>query len=227
MNQFNWTEESEKQWNQSADHWSSRSKKMWETGSRKDIIPFLAQYVPVNSVICDLGCGDGYGSRKLTLAGYSVTGVDVSDDMLHKAYTLNSDNNARFEKADIGHLPFSDGSFDALMAINSLEWTESPLQVLDEMNRVLKRDGKACVAILGPTAGPRTNSFPRLYGKKSICNTMMPWEFERLLKENGWQKLDEFGVYKQDSIGVSMEKLPLNLKQALSFFWVFMLKKSR
>ena len=41
------------------------------------------------------------------------------------------------------------------MAINSLEWTEEPLRALNEIKRVLKSDGYACIAILGPTAKPR------------------------------------------------------------------------
>ena len=51
--------------------------------------------------------------------------------------------------------------------------------------------------MLGPTAGPRKQSFPRLYGKLVICNTMMPWEFERLALENGWEKVDELTVFKK------------------------------
>ena len=34
------------------------------------------------------------------------------------------------------------------MAINSLEWTEEPLRALNEIKRVLKKDGYACIAIL-------------------------------------------------------------------------------
>ncbi|MFS8630883.1 MAG: class I SAM-dependent methyltransferase, partial [Bacillales bacterium] len=106
-----------------------------------------------------------------------------------------------------------------------LEWTENPLRALAEMKRILKDGGKACVGMLGPTAGPRKQSFPRLYGKRVICNTMMPWEFERLALENGWEKVDELTVFKKDALKLPTERLSGELRQALSFMHVFMLEK--
>lgn len=225
MKDFNWTKEAEKLWDQQADHWNSRSRKMWESGSRKDIIPFLERYVISGAKVCDLGCGDGYGSLKLSSAGFKVVGVDVSVDMIQKAKIINEGHTSQFVKDDIGSLKFPDESFDAVLAINSLEWTESPLKVIEEIKRILIPNGRACVGILGPTAAPRINSYQRLYGDKVICNTMMPWEFERLACENGLKKISEFGVYKRESEGLPIENLPVSLKQALAFLWVFMLEK--
>jgi ubiquinone/menaquinone biosynthesis C-methylase UbiE len=218
---FNWVDESEKQWNERAETWHSNSKEMWETGSRKDIIPFLKKHLKMETSICDLGCGDGYASYKLASEGYKVTGVDLSEQMLEKAKQRAVDT-AKFIKADISCVPVEPGSFDALIAVNSLEWTENPLNVLHEMKRVVKKDGLMCIAILGPTAMPRVNSYRRLYGEKVICNTMMPWEFGKLADENGLLKLDEMGVYKRGADKLPIEKLTLDLKQALSFMWVYM-----
>lgn len=225
MNEFKWSQEAEKLWDERSDFWNSRSREMWEKGSRKDIVPFFQKYVKSHAVICDLGCGDGYGSYKFAQAGYHVTGIDVSEDMIVKAKSLNSDTTANFQKGDISRLPFADNSFDAVVAINSLEWTESPLEVLKEMQRVVKPGGKACVGILGPTATPRTNSYRRLYGEQVVCNTMMPWEFERLAEENGWSKEAEFGVFKRETKHLKDEALSSTMKQALTFMSLFLLKK--
>jgi hypothetical protein len=73
---------------------------------------------------------------------------------------------------------------------------------------------------------PRTNSYRRLYGEEVICNTMMPWEFEQLANENGWEKLDELPVYKRGADAINLHNVPTDLKQALSFMWVFMLKRT-
>lgn len=113
------------------------------------------------------------------------------------------------------------------MAINSLEWTEDPLKVIHEMKRIVKDDGLICIAILGPTAMPRTNSYRRLYGEKVICNTMMPWELEKLAEENGLQKVDEIGVYKRGVDKLPVESLSLDLRQSLSFMWVFLFKYNK
>jgi ubiquinone/menaquinone biosynthesis C-methylase UbiE len=224
MKSFNWEVESEKQWDGMAASWNSRSRGMWETGSRKDIVPFMKKFVPAGAAVCDLGCGDGIGSGKLAEAGYVVTGIDVSEEMLEKA-RLNPDNgNISFCKANISDSGSPDNAFDAVMAINSLEWTISPYESLEEMGRILKPGGYACIGILGPTAGPRVNSYRRLYGEEVICNTIMPWELEKLAEENGWKKVGEYGIYKKAASKISLGSLPVELQQSLSFMWVFMFK---
>ena len=73
--------------------------------------------------------------------------------------------NLSFIIGDLTSLPFENEKFVSVIAINSLEWTEAPLQALNEIKRVLGKEGYACIAILGPTAKPRENSYSRLYGK--------------------------------------------------------------
>jgi len=198
---------------------------MWEEGSRKTIVPFILKHIPQESYLADLGCGDGYGSWKLNQAGYHVVGVDLSKEMIAKAKKRGVNEHLTYSQGDLTHLPFQNESFSGLVAINSMEWTEEPLKALNEMKRVLKKNHFLCLGLLGPTAGPRANSYRRLYGEPVICNTMMPWEFSQLAKENGWQVVDGKGVYKQ---GVQEEKiadLPTELEQALTFMWLFMLRK--
>ncbi len=45
----------------------------------------------------DIGCGNGYFTRALTKAGYSVCGVDVSEQMLNKAQELSLKEGLRTE----------------------------------------------------------------------------------------------------------------------------------
>ncbi|WP_041966976.1 class I SAM-dependent methyltransferase [Mesobacillus selenatarsenatis] len=222
MDTFDWELESEKHWDSRADFWNSRSRGMWETGSRKDIVPFIKRFVPTGSMVCDLGCGDGTGSEKLVEAGYVVTGIDVSEEMLERARQNPRNEDCIFRKGNLSDCESPDNHFDAVMAINSIEWTNHPYESLKEMARILKPDGYACISILGPTAGPRSNSFSRLYGEEVICNTIMPWEFERLALENGWRKTGEFGVFKKAAEQLPHGSLPVELQQSLSFMWVFM-----
>ncbi len=222
MGTYDWKTESEKQWDGMAESWNSRSIGMWETGSRKDIVPFIKEFIPASSTLCDLGCGSGAGSLKLAEAGYSVTGIDLSEEMLEKARQNTSDGQCIFVKGNLAECGSPDHSFDAVMAINSIEWSNSPYESLKEVTRILKPGGFACIGILGPTAGPRINSFRRLYGEEVLCNTIMPWELERLAEKNGWEKVGEYGVYKKAAEQLSLGSLPLELQQALSFMWVFM-----
>ncbi|MFD1038317.1 class I SAM-dependent methyltransferase [Virgibacillus byunsanensis] len=224
-NSFNWHQEAKLQWDNRATFWNERSTNMWDNGSRKEIVPFVQKYVTTGSNILDIGCGDGYGSYKLHYLGYNVTGVDISSEMISRATKRLKNEDITFLQGDIMNLSFEDNSFDSLMAINVLEWTEVPAKALLEINRVLKKDGLLCVGILGPTAGPRGNSYPRIHGEKTIANTMMPWEFQQLAKEYKLEYLDGFGVYKEEVKKHHLEGLPLELKQALTFMWVFMLRK--
>lgn len=223
---FDWEKETEAMWDTYADSWSKRSRSMWLEGSRKAIIPFIEQHVPKGQHILDIGCGDGYGSSKLHEAGFYVTGVDLSNEMIARAKERNGDEMMSFVQGNVMNMPFTDQTYDGLMAINVLEWTETPALALKELQRVVKTDGLLTVGVLGPTAGPRENSYPRLYGEPSICNTMMPWEFEKLAADHGLEYVDGFGVYKDKVNEAHYHNLPLQLKQALTFMWIFMLRKS-
>ncbi|MCH1627358.1 class I SAM-dependent methyltransferase [Ferdinandcohnia quinoae] len=226
MTNFNWHSESEKQWNNRADFWNQQSQRMWDSGSRSTIIPFFSQYVSKGSKVLDAGCGDGYGSYKLSENGYDVIGIDLSTEMIEKANPRQYAGKLSFLQSDLSALPFDNGTFNAVMAINSLEWTERPLVAINELNRVTKNGGIGCIALLGPTAGPRQNSFRRLYNETVICNTMMPWEFKQLVQENGWDILDGKAVYKEGVRNETVDGLPEELKQSLSFMWIFIIKKS-
>jgi hypothetical protein len=41
MTSFNWEKEVETQWDSRAHFWNERSRNMWDSGSRKDIVPFI------------------------------------------------------------------------------------------------------------------------------------------------------------------------------------------
>lgn len=224
MENTSWNENVKTSWNNKAAFWHANSVEMWERGSRKEIIPFFKEHMPTGKYIADIGCGDGYGSTLLRNEGYRVVGMDISEEMIRLA-NMNKDKNLDFVVGDVQALPFKNEQFDGIIAINCLEWAESPIQALQDLHRVTKKSGFACVGILGPTAKPRENSYPRLIGEVAICNTMMPWEFERLAGENGWRKIAEKGVYKRGVSEGILGRLPNDLKQALTFMQLFMLQR--
>ncbi|WP_223701956.1 class I SAM-dependent methyltransferase [Sutcliffiella deserti] len=225
MKTFNWNKETEKQWNERADYWHQNSENMWLKGSRSTIIPFIKDRLQAGSSILDAGCGDGFGSYLLAENNYKVTGIDIAEKMINRAIEKRDHPNIIFKQGDLTKLPIENENVDAIMAINSIEWVEHPLDVLDEFRRITKEKGILFLGLLGPTAGPRANSFPRLYDQKAICNTMMPWEFEQLAQENGWELLDGMPVYKEEAKKIDDSALPRHLKQALTFMWLFMLQK--
>lgn len=208
-------------WDKDAETWHNQAESMWETGSRKSILPFIDSYIHKNNTVLDAGCGSGYSSFLLSKLECIVKGIDLSSTMITLANTHYHNNNLTYEVADICHTPFSDCTFDVILYINSIEWTKKPLLTIYEMNRLLKKNGKVCISLLGPTAFPRTNSYERLYDKDVSCNTMMPWELEQLMLEHDFVMIKEQGIYgniPQDFL----QQLPKKHQQALAFSWLFL-----
>lgn len=223
---FDWQKEAQEEWDERASFWNERSKNMWDLGSRKEIIPFIQKHIKIGLKIIDIGCGNGYGTYKLKKSGYDAEGIDISMKMVNLARQQFNDKGISFQQGDINQLPYPDNYFDGAMVINVLEWTGNPSKALKEMKRTLKNNGYLCAGILGPTAGPRAHGYNKVYGEDVIINSMMPWEFLQLAKESGFKLSDSFGVYKKEVKEHHINGLSRQLKQALSFMWVFMLRKN-
>jgi len=222
---FDWEKVVTNTWDQHAVDWDERSQRMWEYGSRKKIIPFIQAHVKEGSHVLDVGSGSGYGSLKLHQSGYRVIGVDISEEMIRLANKYRKGDALTFKQGDVCNLSFLDQTFDAIMSINVLEWTKTPVKALSELTRILKQDGLLCVGILGPTAGPRGHSYRRLYGEDVIQNTMMPWEFLQLAKEHHYDLVACEMVWKKEMNQFNPTSLPYQMQQALAFMSVFMLQK--
>lgn len=217
-----WKEGVQQAWDENAPNWSAHSKNMWETGSRKTILPFCEKHFKELGEVLDIGCGNGYSTSLLQEKMFRPVGIDVSNEMIR--FARKSYPELSFHQGDIQQLPYEKASFDGVLMINVIEWTPSPKEVLYELNRIMKRDGMMCAGILGPTAGPRKVSFNRLLGETAIMNTMMPWEFITLAEQNGFKAVDQQIVPKNWDNNIRGE-LPLLAQQALSFMTVVMLKK--
>jgi ubiquinone/menaquinone biosynthesis C-methylase UbiE len=116
----------------------------------------------------DLGCGPGYLALRLAQVapGLSVTGLDLSDEMLAEAETharrSGVQDRVAFKNGDVAHIPFPDGSLDLVVSTLSLHHWSDPVAVLDEIARVLRppdvaagrRGGSFLVADLRRDMGP-------------------------------------------------------------------------
>ena len=90
-----------------------------------------------NPRILDVGCGTGATMGFLERYG-EVTGVDISPQAVKYG---REQGRARLCLADGGHLPFVEGSFDLVTALDLLEHLEQDPVGLREMWRVLKNEG--------------------------------------------------------------------------------------
>lgn len=107
---------------------------------------------PEDSVL-EIGYGPGRAIEALAMAAVNgkVAGVDVSEVMLTQAQKRNrraiEAGRVDLRLGSVSELPFSDHSFDKVLAINSLHHWPSPLQGLQEVRRVLKKGGTLLLAL--------------------------------------------------------------------------------
>jgi SAM-dependent methyltransferase len=84
--------------------------------------------------LVDVGCGTGSHTVAFQDAGWTVTGVDVSADMLRRARERGLD----VVQADATALPFDDATFDAAISIFTHTDVEDFAAVVREIARVLR-----------------------------------------------------------------------------------------
>ena len=103
---------------------------------------FIKSY-PHNSIILDIGCGNG---RNMTNKNYNFYGVDncIKFVELSKKITPN------VYLSEMTNLPFPDNYFDAIISIASFHHLSTIIrrnECLKEMYRVLKPNGKILLSI--------------------------------------------------------------------------------
>ena len=113
----------------------------WHRGRRRIIESFVKEICKGfkhRPRILDVGCGTG-GNLKLLSQFGDAEGVDVSIDALEFCRQRGL-NNVRLGAAE--ELPFEDGTFDLVTALDVVEHIDDDIAGLREFRRVLKPDGR-------------------------------------------------------------------------------------
>ena len=96
--------------------------------------------------ILDVGCGPGfYVDELLERVGPagSVVGIDRSPQMLELAARRTEEHaNVELHEADATSLPVADGSFDAVVSVQVLEYVPDIARALAEVGRALRPGGR-------------------------------------------------------------------------------------
>ena len=98
----------------------------------------------VNSIL-DVGCGNGWVAKEFIPKGKKVFSLDISLTNPSKAKQLYQSQNHFGIVADSFHLPFSNESFDCVIASEIIEHVVNPADFIKELFRVVKRGGKLII----------------------------------------------------------------------------------
>ena len=124
-----------------------------------------------DGAVLDLGCGDG----RLTLAlrGRRIVGADVSRVALERARARVTEQDIELVELTPGAvLPFGDGTFDLVLAAETIEHVVDVQTFLAEARRVMAPDGE--LAVTTPAHGRRTGLSMLLRGFERSFDPLSP-----------------------------------------------------
>jgi arsenite methyltransferase len=114
--------------------------------------PFSLGRLESGERVADLGCGAGTDTlvaAQMVGPDGSVTGIDMTPEMLTKAGTAKAElgvTNVEFFEGEIERLPFEDGTVDVVISNGVIDLVPDKDAVFAEVFRVLKPGGRIQIA---------------------------------------------------------------------------------
>lgn len=104
-----------------------------------------------NTLIVDVGCGTGLLSKILVSNGFEVIGVDISLESLRVLQQRES--KICVIQADAILLPIIDDACNSVVSLGAWRHFSDPRRVIEEVVRILKKDGTLIVGYFPPAIG--------------------------------------------------------------------------
>lgn len=112
--------------------------------------------------VLDCGMGPGRLLVELERRGWTVSGVDLSGEMVERARSRLPQSDERLRQGSIESIPFPAESFDAAVATGVLEYVDDLPRALSEVARVLRPGG---VLVVG---APNTRALGTLWRHRLV-----------------------------------------------------------
>jgi SAM-dependent methyltransferase len=178
-------------WSAVADDWG----RYWGTFARPVWDPLLsAAGTGPGARVLDVGCGSGELLEHLQDLGVRASGVDPAARMVELARARAAGADVR--RGDVEHLPFDDAAFDAVLAVNAVQFADDLDDALAEIARVLVPGG---VVGLAGWAERSRNDLDAVNVALAEADDedppedgplRLPGGLDGLLAEAGWEILD-------------------------------------
>ena len=195
----------------------------WSIAAPLYDLPFLQQWVyrPAQDEViaalkksdarrvADIACGTGILAARIAgeLHPDEVYGVDMSDGMLAQGRVRSSD--VQWRKGPAEHLPFEDGSLDAVVTTSAFHFFDQ-LAALRDFHRVLAPGGLAAVATLSPR---QVLPLHRLSANRlNPAHNPSPAEMRRLFEDAGFAIGDQHRVRRPAWTQVLSDLITIGVK---------------
>jgi ubiquinone/menaquinone biosynthesis C-methylase UbiE len=139
-------------WECNAPTWTRLSRAGYDVCRDNQTSPAFFEMLPdVNGLTgLDIGCGEGYNTRRLAARGARVVALDIAPTFLRAAAGHEESRGIHYLLASALPLPFPARTFDFVTAFMSLMDVAGPEVVFPEIVRVLNPGGFLQFSILHP-----------------------------------------------------------------------------
>lgn len=168
----------------------------------------LSRTGPERLSVLDVGCGGGFVLEALERHGFEPTGIDTAPGALRAASTVSN----RLLRADGASLPFSDGTFDAVIMSEILEHADDPRTVVTEAARVTRRGGT--IVVTGPNRTLRSriglvDAAQRWPWTRVLPHDLHEWHrFIKPAELRAWLEADGCRVDDVSGVGLPLRRVP-------------------
>jgi 2-polyprenyl-3-methyl-5-hydroxy-6-metoxy-1,4-benzoquinol methylase/FtsZ-binding cell division protein ZapB len=134
---------------------------------------FASQFIKKDTMLLDVGCGIGYGTKILAKQASLVTAFDISQEAIEHAKKYYSDSNINFVVENAENFVFNQ-KFELVTCFELIEHVTQQEKVLQNIFASLKEDGILVISTPRPLEDKRTHFH---------TNELKLNEFEALLKK--------------------------------------------
>lgn len=165
----------------------------WSLYTSRSIVSAVKRWGISSGKVLDIGTGTGWLAIGFAqgLPGVHVVGLDLSDAVLElareNARERGLSSRVSFEKGDAQDMPFEDDTFDLVISGNTLHLLKNPVRMFDEIQRVLKPNGRFLISDFRRSwLGILTEHVRAAYSVKEVRDLLRQSELQ------SWQVKDSF-----------------------------------
>lgn len=121
----------------------------------KKLAKRISEYIKEGAKVLEIAPGPGFTIIELAKIGtYSITGMDLSFAFIKigEQNAREAGVNVKFRQGNVSNMPFENEQFDFIVNRAAFKNFLNPIAALNEMYRVLKKDGKVLIEDFKPNA---------------------------------------------------------------------------